>query len=118
MNRLKQVLAANARMKNEMQEACTTTDNENGYNIILKLVDIELKQELNISLAIIADCMLEDRQGSGTQEEINEKAIKIINRLCDQIEGCENCFYCKDNAQCEPMAFIKKLEQGKEKNKK
>lgn len=114
MNRLKQVLAANARMKNEMQEACTTTDNENGYNIILKLVDIDLKQELNISLAIIADCMLEDRQGSGTQEETNEKTIKIINNLCDQVEGCENCFYNNIGGKCSPMEFIDELEKGKE----
>lgn len=86
MNRLKQVLAANARMKNEMQEACTTTDNENGYNIILKLVDIELKQELNISLAIIADCML------------------------------ENCFYNNIGGKCSPMEIVEEIERGKEVN--
>ena len=112
MNRLKQVLATNQKA-NEIQEAFNEGNKENINNCI-KLADLTIKNDINISLAIIADCMLEDRQGSGTQKKINKKAIKIIDRLCDQIEGCKNCFYCKNNAQCEPMAFIKELQQGKE----
>lgn len=115
MNRLKQVLAANQKACNDIQEAFNKGDKEN-INNCLKIADLTIKHDLNISLAIIADCMLEGKECSGTQEETNEKTIKIIDRLCDQIEDCENCFYCKDNAQCEPMAFIKELQQGKEVN--
>lgn len=110
--RLKQVLAAHMCMSNDIEEAL---NNEKTYNNSLKMAEIELKQELNISLAIIADCMLEDRQGSGTQEETNEKTIKIINNLCDQVEGCDNCFYNNIGGKCLPMEFIDELEKGKEK---
>jgi hypothetical protein len=81
-------------------------------NINLSLI-AQILSDISITMAMIAD-QLTSANGSGTQEETNEKTIKIINNLCDHIEGCKNCFYCKDNAQCEPMVYIKELQQGKE----
>lgn len=115
MNRLKQVLAANQKACNDIQEAFNKGDKEN-INNCLKIADLTIKHDLNISLAIIADCMLEDRQGSGTQEETNEKTIKIINNLCDQVEGCENCFYNNIGGKCSPMELVEEIERGKEVN--
>lgn len=57
---------------------------------------------------------LEGKECSGTTEKIEEKAAKIIKNMCDQVEGCENCFYNNIGGKCSPMEFIDELEKGKE----